>query len=49
LGRHERRKASPIPVKNKKPGVLGTLDSKIDPDSAVGKCYRAYQKIFEEE
>lgn len=49
LGRNEPEKESIPPMKHKKPGVLGTLNSTIDPHSAVGKCYRAYQKIFEEE
>lgn len=33
----------------KKPSALGTLKDDIDPDSPVGKCYRAYLKIFEED
>lgn len=49
LGRHKTAKKPLAPMKRKKPGVLGTLNSTIDPDSAVGKCYRAYQQIFEEE
>lgn len=37
------------PLTYKKPKVLGTLNDKIDPDHPVGKCYRAYQKIFDDE
>lgn len=36
-------------MKYKKPSALGALNDTLDPDSAIGKCYRAYQKIFEEE
>ncbi len=49
LGR-QRAAARPVqPLKYKKPSALGALNDKLDPDSAIGRCYRAYQKIFEEE
>lgn len=37
------------PLRYKKPKVLGTLNDQIDPESPVGRCYRAYQKIFDDE
>ena len=37
------------PRKLKKPRDLGELNEELDPDSPVGKCYRAYQRMFEEE
>lgn len=37
------------PLTYKKPSVLGTLNDKIDPDTPVGRCYRAYQKYFDDE
>lgn len=33
----------------KKPDNLGALDKKLDPDSPVGRCYRAYQRMFADE
>jgi hypothetical protein len=33
----------------KKPEKLGSLDKKLDPDSPVGRCYRAYQRMFTDE
>lgn len=33
----------------KKPKTLGTLNKELDPDSPVGKCYRAYQRMFTDE
>ena len=35
--------------KPKKPKKLGSLNKKLDPDSPVGRCYRAYQRMFTEE
>jgi hypothetical protein len=35
--------------KLKKPKSLGKLNKELDPDSPVGKCYRAYQRMFTEE
>lgn len=36
------------PRKLKKPKDLGKLNEELDPDSPVGKCYRAYQRMFDE-
>lgn len=38
----------PPPTRPQKPRFLGTLNDKLDPESPVGRCYRAYQRIFEE-
>lgn len=35
--------------KLKKPEKLGGLDKQLDPKSPMGKCYRAYQRMFDEE
>lgn len=44
---------SPKPVtgspKPQKPKDLGKISDKLDPDSPVGKCYRAYQRVFSDE
>ena len=34
--------------KLKKPKNLGSLDEELDPDSPVGKCYRAYRQMFDD-
>ena len=31
----------------KKPGIIGGLKNKFDPDSAVGRCYLKYIRLFE--
>ena len=36
------------PRKLKKPKKLGELNEEMDPESPVGRCYRAYQRMFEE-
>jgi hypothetical protein len=35
--------------KLKKPNQLGGLNKELDPDSPVGRCYRAYQSMFTKE
>jgi hypothetical protein len=43
----EFREPEPPPrMPMKKPEKLGTLNKKLDPDSPVGRCYRAYQRMF---
>jgi hypothetical protein len=42
--RRERPQASPLRVQ--RPPKLGGLAGKLDPDSAVGRCYMAYVKRF---
>ncbi|MHC1700561.1 MAG: DUF721 domain-containing protein [Humidesulfovibrio sp.] len=42
--RRERRQASPLRVQ--RPPILGGLAGKLDPESAVGRCYMAYVKRF---
>ncbi|WP_147820376.1 DUF721 domain-containing protein [Salidesulfovibrio onnuriiensis] len=49
LGRQRATARREPPLKYKKPSALGALNDTLDPDSAIGRCYRAYQKIFEEE
>jgi len=34
--------------KLKKPKNLGDLNEELDPDSPVGRCYRAYQRMFDD-
>ncbi|WP_285907870.1 DUF721 domain-containing protein [Pseudodesulfovibrio pelocollis] len=36
----------PRPRQLKKPENLGGLDTALAPDSAIGRCYRAYQRMF---
>ena len=36
------------PRKLKKPKNLGELKEELDPDSPVGRCYRAYQRMFDD-
>ncbi|WP_272699416.1 DUF721 domain-containing protein [Desulfovibrio sp. Fe33] len=43
-----RPEAPEPPRKLKKPETLGSLNDKLDPDSPVGKCYRAYQRLFDD-
>ena len=43
-----RPEAPEPPRKLKKPEKLGSLDKELDPDSPVGRCYRAYQKMFDD-
>ncbi|QGY40412.1 DUF721 domain-containing protein [Pseudodesulfovibrio cashew] len=43
-----RREAPEPPRKLKKPEKLGGLDEDLDPDSPLGRCYRAYRRMFEE-
>lgn len=43
-----RPEAMEPPRKLKKPKELGDLNKKLDPDSPLGKCYRAYQRMFDE-
>lgn len=44
-----RPEASEPPRKLKKPKKLGELNEDLAPDSPVGKCYRAYQRLFDDE
>lgn len=44
-----RPEAPEPPRKLKKPSNLGELKEELDPDSPVGKCYRAYRRMFEDE
>lgn len=43
-----RPEAPKPPRKLNKPEKLGTLNKDLDPDSPLGRCYRAYQKMFDE-
>lgn len=43
-----RLEAPKPPRKLKKPEKLGTLNEELDPDSPVGRCYRAYQRMFDD-
>jgi len=43
-----RPEAPEPPRKLKKPEKLGSLNDKLDPDSPVGRCYRAYQRMFDD-
>jgi hypothetical protein len=43
-----RPEAPKPPRKLKKPEKLGSLNDKFDPDSPVGRCYRAYQRMFDD-
>jgi len=43
-----RPEAPKPPRKLKKPEKLGSLNEKLDPDSPVGRCYRAYQRMFDD-
>ena len=43
-----RPEASEPPRKLKKPKNLGKLNEELDPDSPVGRCYRAYQRMFDD-
>lgn len=36
------------PRKPKKPEKLGSLNENLDPESPLGRCYRAYQQMFDE-
>ncbi len=36
------------PRKLKKPNGLGDLEEELDPDSSIGKCYRAYRRMFDD-
>lgn len=42
-----RPEAKEPPRKLKKPEKLGSLDEVLDPDSPIGRCYRAYRRMFE--
>jgi len=44
-----RPEAPEPPRKLKKPNGLGDLDEQIDPDTPLGRCYRAYRRMFDEE
>ncbi|BDQ33566.1 DUF721 domain-containing protein [Pseudodesulfovibrio portus] len=44
-----RPEAPEPPRKLKKPKKLGDLNEELDPDSPVGRCYRAYQRVFDDE
>ena len=44
-----RPEAPEPPRKLKKPKRLGDLNEELDPDSPVGRCYRAYQRVFDDE
>ncbi len=35
------------PRKLKKPEKLGGLEKELDPDSPIGRCYRAYRRMFD--
>ncbi len=43
-----RPEAPKPPRKLKKPEKLGSLNKQLDPDSPVGRCYRAYQRMFDD-
>lgn len=43
-----RPEAPKPPRKLKKPEQLGSLEDELDPDSPLGRCYRAYRKMFDE-
>jgi len=43
-----RPEAPKPPRKLKKPEKLGSLSDKLDPDSPVGRCYRAYLRMFDD-
>ncbi|BCS88223.1 DUF721 domain-containing protein [Pseudodesulfovibrio sediminis] len=43
-----RPEAPEPPRKLKKPKNLGDLNDKLDPDSPIGRCYRAYRRMFED-
>lgn len=43
-----RPEAPEPPRKLKKPENLGGLDEELDPDSPMGRCYRAYKRMFDE-
>lgn len=43
-----RPEAPEPPRKLKKPKNLGKLDKELDPESPVGKCYRAYRRMFDD-
>jgi hypothetical protein len=47
-GEFSRQEAPPQRMP-KKPENLGTLNKKLDPDTPVGRCYRAYQRMFADE
>lgn len=40
--------APPLPKEPTKPKKLGGLNKDLDPESPLGRCYRAYQRMFEE-
>ena len=48
LDGYTRPEAEKPPRKLKKPNELGALNEKLDPNSPLGKCYRAYQRMFED-
>jgi hypothetical protein len=43
-----RPEAPEPPRKLKRPEKLGNLNKELDPDSPVGRCYRAYQRLFDD-
>ncbi|NDV20211.1 DUF721 domain-containing protein [Pseudodesulfovibrio sp. JC047] len=43
-----RPEAPEPPRKLKRPKNLGHVDDQLDPDSPVGKCYRAYRRMFDD-
>jgi len=46
LDRDFSRQETPRPRKLKKPENLGGLNTALPADSAIGQCYRAYQRMF---
>jgi len=43
-----RPEAPEPPRKLKKPKNLGDLNDKLDPDTPLGRCYRAYRRMFDD-
>ena len=46
LGLQSQAETAPAPQPPRKPSNLGGLIDKIDPDTAVGRCYQAYVRYF---
>ncbi len=46
LGENRRERPQASPLRVQRPPILGGLAGKLDPQSAVGRCYMAYVKRF---
>lgn len=49
LGENRRERPQASPLRVQRPPILGGLAGKLDPDSAVGRCYMAYVKRFSQD